>query len=117
MIRKLVVTLALIAPAAWAQDRSPATQIAGAVLPLPDSMKAGARVLGYREGKLVELRPGANDMICLADNVADSTFQASCYHKSLEPFMARGRELRAQGLKRQAIDSTRGLVFGVCQER
>lgn len=108
MIRQLIVTLLIAVPTAgWAQDRSPATQIAGAVLPLPDSMRPGARVLGYEGGKLVELRPGANDMICLADSPADSTFQASCYHKSLEPFMARGRVLREQGLKRQGIDSVR----------
>jgi hypothetical protein len=107
MIRQLVATLLVAAPAAWAQDRPPATQIAGAVLALPDSMRAGAKVLGYQGGKLVEMRPGTNDMICLADSPADSTFQASCYHKSLEPFMARGRALRAQGLKRPAIDSAR----------
>jgi len=107
MLRHLAFAVLFIAPAAWGQGRSPATQIAGAVLPLPDSMRAGAKVLGYAGDRLVELRQGANDMICLADNPADSTFQASCYHKSLEPFMARGRALRAQGLKRQAIDSAR----------
>lgn len=93
--------------AAPAQERSPATQIAGAVLPLPDSMRAGARVLGYVGGRLVEIRTGTNGMICLADNPADSTFQASCYHQSLEPFMARGRALRAQGLGQNAVDSIR----------
>ena len=107
MIKPLVVGMLLAVPALHAQDRHPAMQIAGAVFPLPDSMKAGAKVLGYRGGKLVELRVGTNDMICLADNPADSTFQASCYHSSLEPFMARGRALREQGLKRQAIDSAR----------
>lgn len=107
MIRHVVVILLVVAPAAWAQDRDPASQIAGAVLPLPDSMRPGAMVLGYQGGKLVELRQGRNDMICLADSPADSTFQASCYHKSLEPFMARGRALREEGFKRQAIDSIR----------
>ncbi|MEP7325718.1 MAG: hypothetical protein ABI836_07210 [Gemmatimonadota bacterium] len=107
MIRRLAFVVLFVVPAAWAQDRPAATQIAAAVLALPDSMRAGAGVLGYQGGKLVELRRGTNDMICLADNPADSTFQASCYHKSLEPFMARGRALRAQGLKRQALDSAR----------
>ena len=107
MIRQLVLVLLIAAPAVRAQDRAPATQIAGAVLPLPDSMKSGAAVLGYQGGKLVEIRRGGNDMICLADDPADTTFQASCYHKSLEPFMVRGRALRAEGLKRPAIDSIR----------
>ena len=107
MKRLCVFVLLLTAPAAWAQDRPAATQIAGAVLPLPDSMKGGAMVMGNQGGKLVELRAGTNDMICLADNPADSTFAASCYHRSLEPFMARGRALREGGMKRQAIDSAR----------
>ena len=50
------LVLALGAAPAGAQDRSPAWQIAAAVLPLPDSMRARAAVLGYRAGKLVELR-------------------------------------------------------------
>jgi hypothetical protein len=98
------------APAASspAPDHPAAWQIAAAVLPLPDSMRAGAAVLGYREGKLVRLRPGTNEMICLADNPSQKGFEASCYHKALDPFMARGRALRAAGVKdRHAIDSLR----------
>jgi hypothetical protein len=95
------------APAA-AQEPAPARQIAGAVLPLPDSMRAGAGVLGYRAGELVQLRAGTNGMICLADDPRAKGFQASCYHESLEPFMARGRALRAAGVtERHAVDSVR----------
>jgi hypothetical protein len=87
-------------PAAW--------QIASAVLPLPDSMRSGAAVLGYANGKLTQLRAGTNEMICLADNPAQKGFEASCYHKALEPFMARGRALRRAGITdRHAIDSLR----------
>ena len=98
------------APAASAPavDHPAAWQIAAAVLPLPDSMRAGAAVLGYQGGKLVRLRAGSNEMICLADNPAQKGFESSCYHKALEPFMARGRALRAAGVKdRHAIDSLR----------
>jgi len=57
-------------------------------------------VLGYSpENKLVSLRAGQNDMICLAQPVADTSFHSACYHKAMEPFMARGRALRAQGVK------------------
>jgi hypothetical protein len=107
MLRQLIILTVIGSASLRAQDRPAATQITGAVLPLPDSLKAGATVLGYQGGKLVPLRAGTNDMICLADNPADSTFQASCYHRSLEPFMARGRALREGGMKRQAIDSVR----------
>ena len=83
-------------------------QIAAAVSPLPAPLRANATVLGYHpDGKLVTLRKGANDMICLADDPAQDRFHVSCYHKSLEPFMARGRELHARKLSRETIDSLR----------
>ncbi|HTO74128.1 MAG TPA: hypothetical protein VMJ30_09915 [Gemmatimonadales bacterium] len=83
-------------------------QIAGAVSPAPDSLKAGAAVLGYdKAGQLITIRQGRNNLICLADNPASKDFHPACYQKELEPFMARGRALRAQGLKRAAIDSVR----------
>jgi hypothetical protein len=56
----------------------------------------------------VRLRAGTNEMICLADNPAQKGFESSCYHKALDPFMARGRALRASGVtERHAIDSLR----------
>jgi hypothetical protein len=83
---------------AAAQTAAPAEeQIASAVLAAPEERRAGAAVLGYdAQGKLVTLRPGSNDLICLADKPADNRFSVACYHKDLEPFMARGRELEAQ---------------------
>jgi hypothetical protein len=74
-------------------------QIASAILAAPEERREGASVLGYdAQGKLVTLRKGSNDLICLADNPADNRFSVACYHKDLEPFMARGRELEAQGI-------------------
>lgn len=87
---------------------SAAQQIAAAVLPLPADMRDGATVMGYREpGKLVVLREGRNGMHCLALYVTRPDFHVACYHKGLEPFMARGRELRAQGVAGTAVDSVR----------
>ncbi|MBL8178013.1 MAG: hypothetical protein JNK48_25270 [Bryobacterales bacterium] len=75
-------------------------QIAGAVQAAPKDRRDGAEVLGYSpEGKLVTLRKGTNDLVCLADNPSVENFEVDCYHKELEPFMARGRELAAQGVK------------------
>ena len=76
-----------------------ADQIASAVQAAPEEMREGAAVLGYgADGKLTELRKGTNQLICLADDPKDARFSVACYHKDLEPFMARGRELAAQGI-------------------
>lgn len=84
-----------------------AEQIAGAVSPAPEAMRDGATVLGYSGGELVTLREGEGDLICLADKPGDERFHAACYFKALEPFMARGRELRAQGKERNEVLETR----------
>jgi hypothetical protein len=88
---------------------STAWQIAAAVTPLPEEMRGGAEVLGYTAiGKpLVRLREGKNDMICLAPDPAATAFHTACYHKSMEPFMARGRALRASGVNGGQVDTVR----------
>lgn len=74
-------------------------QLVSAVLAAPEERRADATVLGYDpQGKLVTLRKGSNDLICLADKPGDTRFSVACYHKDLEPYMARGRELDAQGI-------------------
>jgi hypothetical protein len=98
LLALLIITLAL---PAYAQTIPPAEeQIAATVLAAPEELRAGAAVLGYNvAGKLVELRKGTNELICLADDPKDAArFSAACYHKDLEPYMARGRELTAQGI-------------------
>ncbi|HCC56237.1 MAG TPA: hypothetical protein DEQ47_03070 [Solibacterales bacterium] len=86
---------------------APETQIAQAVLAAPAEMREGAAVLGYNaQGELVKLREGKNELICLASDPAKTTISVACYHKDLEPYMARGRELVAQkitGQKRNDI--------------
>jgi len=75
----------------------PAHQIASAILAAPKERRSEATVLGYNgKGEVVTLRKGSNDLICLADDPADKSFSVACYHKDLEPFMARGRELAAK---------------------
>ena len=78
--------------------------IHGAILAAPEALREGAMVYGYNsEGKVYVLREGANQMVCLADDPAADGFSAACYHKDLEPFMARGRELKAEGKKFKEI--------------
>lgn len=104
-----LLLLALGTTTGRAQTIPPADrQIAAAVLPLPSEMRATARVLGYDAAKrLVELRKGGGGMTCLADEPGDARTHVACYHDSLEPFMARGRALRAQGVKGEQVDTVR----------
>jgi hypothetical protein len=104
----LVVAASASTGAQTVTYQSSARQIAAAVTPLPENLQAGARVLGYdANGKLVPLRPGTNEMVCIADDPAGKLFHVACYHKSLEPFMARGRELHALKKSKETIDSAR----------
>lgn len=83
-------------------------QIAAAVQAAPEELRGDATVLGYdARGTLVTLRAGTNDLVCLADDPHDDRFSVACYHKDLEPFMARGRELRARGITGKERDQTR----------
>ena len=96
------------APAAPPRVLTAEQQVAAAVLPLPDSMRPGARVFGYVEGRFTELKPGTGTMTCLISDPHARRFQVACYHNSMEAFMARGRELRAQGITNpEVVDSIR----------
>ncbi|WP_439882306.1 hypothetical protein ACSX1A_03895 [Pontibacter sp. MBLB2868] len=87
---------------------TPEAQIKAAVLAAPTDKREGAAVYGFNEkGELVLLRKGTNEMICLADDPNLKGFSAACYHKDLEPFMARGRELKKQGKMSKEIFDTR----------
>jgi hypothetical protein len=82
--------------------------LAAAVLALPTEMRAGATVMrAGPDGKAVVVRQGQNGMTCFLPNPTGARFQSACYHESLEPFMARGRELRAQGVKGDQVDTVR----------
>jgi len=98
----LVCLLMPVAAAAQTTPSAPSAeeQIASAILAAPEERRASAAVLGYdAQGKLVTLRQGSNELICLASKPGSARFSAACYHKDLEPYMARGRELEAQGIK------------------
>ncbi len=102
---------ALVPVSLAAQNPSPPPadqQIAAAVSVLPKDQRAGATVLGYStDGKLEVLRKGTGDMTCLGHNPKEKDFHVACYHNSMEPFMARGRELRASGVTGNQVDTVR----------
>ena len=107
------IVLATLPLALGAQGTQPvlteAQQVASAVLPLPAEFRGDARVLGYRAGgkSLVTLREGGGAFVCLASDPAAPRFHVACYHRSLEPFMARGRSLRAGGVTGEQVDTVR----------
>ncbi len=94
--------------AAPATIAPPDEQIAAAILPLPEEYRASATVLGYSPaGKLTTLRKGTGSMTCLADDPKQQQFHVACYHEAMEPFMARGRELRESGVTGTQVDTVR----------
>lgn len=83
-------------------------QIKGATLAAPEELRDEATVYGFdKTGKMVLLREGSNDVICLADDPNVKGFNVACYHKDLEPFMKRGRELKAEGKKGKEVEYVR----------
>lgn len=78
--------------------------IATALMAAPEESRSECKVIGYNmAGEFVILKEGSNQFICLADDPKKEGFSAACYHKDLEPFMARGRELKAEGMSGQEI--------------
>lgn len=74
-------------------------QIQAALQAAPEDERDGAKVLGWTDdGSVTTLREGTNELVCLADDPAQEGWSVACYHESIEPYMARGRELRAQGV-------------------
>jgi hypothetical protein len=76
----IIICGVLLAATVAATDLlSPLTQITAATLAAPP-----------------DLREGENELICVANDPSKTSFSVACYHRDLEPYMARGRELLAQ---------------------
>lgn len=109
---KLFLFSQLISVSLIAQDTttipSKDWQINTAVLGLEEAFRTEAKVYGYNEnGDFAVLREGTNQYICLADDPEKEGFQVAAYHKDLDEFMARGRELKKQGKNFKEIFDTR----------
>lgn len=107
-MRRLAAFAALLLLAALPDAAAQSPAETAAVLPAPPALRASATVLGYGSDGLTTLREGDGPLVCLADDPADDGFHVACYHTSLEPFMARGRALRAEGHDREAVRRLRG---------
>jgi len=108
MKKYLLLFILLIPFISIAQNLSSKDQIASAVLASTEVQRDGATVFGYDEsGKFITLRKGSNELICLADDPAKKGFSVACYHKDLDPMMARGRALKSEGKNSGEIDKIR----------
>ncbi len=101
-MKKFIPLLALcfICLVSSAQNTIPASevQIKNALLAAPSDKRDGAAVYGYSANReFILLRKGTNEFICLSDDPDQPGFSVACYHRDLEPFMKRGRDLRKQG--------------------
>lgn len=98
-------------PASQAQETeilSPEIQVRTAVLAAPEDQRDQAMVYGYTEdGQVTVLREGSNNLVCLADDPEKEGIQVACYSKKLDPFIARGRELREEGKTTQELREAR----------
>jgi hypothetical protein len=106
-MKKIISVICLLFVSFWTFGQeipSLEVQIKTALMAAPDEMKEGAMVYGYdSQGNFTILRKGSNDLICLADDPKSPGFNVSCYHKDLDPFMERGRQLKKEGKSSQEI--------------
>jgi hypothetical protein len=94
-----LVAVAIAPSGISAQVPAASVQMAGALQAAPAMERDDATVLGFLEnGSMTTLREGTGALICLADDPNREGWNVACYHESLDPFMARGRELRAEGV-------------------
>ena len=113
MLMKGIILLLILCPVQFnsiAQSKVPAreVQIKSALLSAPADKKDRATVYGYSaNSEFILLRKGSNELICLADNPNEPEFSVACYHRDLDPFMKRGRDLRKLGKSAKEIFDTR----------
>jgi hypothetical protein len=103
-MKYLIVFFVFASVTSFAQAPTKEIQIKIALLSTPEELREKATVYGYDDkGELILLRKGDNDMIVLADDPKQEGLNVSTYHKDLEPFMARGRQLKKQGKTFQEV--------------
>lgn len=77
---------------------APEVQVKTALLAAPEEERETTKVYGFNaSGDFVVLQEGDGSLICLADDPEKDGIYVACYSKKLEPFMARGRQLLAEG--------------------
>jgi len=104
---QLLLGITLLPLTILAQD-APDARVTAALLALPEGLRPDATVLLFADdGMLAVGREGSGQMMCLADDPSREDFHVACYHRDLDPFMARGRELRREGKERMEVSDMR----------
>src|SRR5215218_9131700 len=101
----LLLSVYFILPS-YSQSKPPSAevQIKTALMAAPENKRDSATVYGYSENnQLVILKNGTNELICVADDPSQPEFSVVCYHKDLQAFMQRGRDLRKLGRSHQEV--------------
>lgn len=107
-MKVLIILLSFCTYAAIGQTMSQKQQISDAVLAIDEGDRENATVMAYdNNGEFKVVKTGTNSLICLADNPNKDGFSVACYHKDLDPFMARGRALSKEGKKRGEVEKIR----------
>jgi hypothetical protein len=108
VIFSITILLLSIIPTKAQELLSNENQIIAATQIIPKNEQANASVLGYNvKGDMIVLRKGTGNFVCLANNPKSKSFSVACYHKDLEPMMARGRALKKEGKNRKEIEAIR----------
>ena len=112
-MKTILLFTCLTTPILNAQAQTPVVppadmQIKLATMAAPDDKRDGAMVYGYsNKNEFTILRKGTNELVCLTNDPTGKGFSVACYHRDLEPFMARGRALKQQGKKSAEIAEIR----------
>ncbi len=93
-LRPLILLLLTSPLTAQIRVPPPDEQIATAVLPLPEALRAGAGVRGYDASlKQITLRQSTNGMICTGDRPGDAEFDVRCYERGFLAVIDRNKQL------------------------
>ncbi len=101
MPQRYLILFALLPLAALADDSA---LVEEAVLALPESMRGGATVVRFVDGKQEILRQGANGIFCRADDPDRPGIDIWCYHESHDAYARRWFELAAGGMSGNAVN-------------
>lgn len=105
----LTLSFLLITSFVSAQEiLSSEVQIKTALLAAPEEVRSETQVYGYNnKGEEILLQEGTNNLVCIGDDPKQKGISVSCYSKKLDPFMARGRALKAEGKNMMEIREIR----------
>ena len=88
----------------FADERPVGELIEEAVLALPESLRDGAAVIRFENGKQVFLREGTNGLFCRADDPDTPGIAIWCYPRAHDAYARRWYALAAEGKAASEVD-------------